>query len=66
MSCFFLWQVHNKEEKEQAAKEELRMKQMKIFECRERADEMRLMDKIKFNQSISPEAQAVRGKRISS
>ncbi|ODN05769.1 Cilia- and flagella-associated protein 45 [Orchesella cincta] len=50
--------VKSKEEKEEERQAELRMKQMKIMECREVADEMRLMDKIKFNQSISPEAQA--------
>jgi hypothetical protein len=51
--------VRTKEDKEAEAMRALREKQMAIETCRERADEMRLIDKYKFNQSISPEAREV-------
>jgi hypothetical protein len=48
--------VKTKEEKEAECLAAIRRKQEEIERCRQIADEMRMMDKVNFNASISPEA----------
>ncbi|CAG7836627.1 unnamed protein product [Allacma fusca] len=48
--------VKTKEEKEAECLAAIQQKQEEIERCRQTADEMRMMDKVNFNASISPEA----------
>jgi hypothetical protein len=40
--------------------EALKEKEMRLAACREHAEDLRLMDSIKLNDSLSPEAREVR------